>query len=229
MRDPSGDVCSPRAPTRHSSSGSRGVPAARLCSLPLNTHLSSKKRNSVSLKRWRASALGAAMLTLPCPSPGDPRVASLERQWRVPECRRCGPGAGTLSLGAAGLNGTCRQMSVSPLCQQPGGSPANPGDVARRPLHFFRSGAVFGGRSVTVWRAGEQQGAGKGSGPTLTPQRRAPSLFPAPATHHLIYPAPLRLSYTCASLPICDTCHSCEDKAGKGSCVLHLALPPAPA
>lgn len=132
MGDPSGNVCSARDQQLRQS----GVPAAGLRSLPLITHLSSKKRNSVPLKRWRASALGAAMPTVPCPSPEEPRVAVLERRWRLPECRRCAPGVSALSPGAAGLSGTCRQMSVSPLCQQPGGSLPAPEMLQGGPCTF---------------------------------------------------------------------------------------------
>lgn len=187
----------------------------------LNTHLSSKKQKLCVFK---------AMLTLPCPSPGAPRVAALERQWPVPECPLCGPGAGHSEPRHCGAGWDLPADVSVPSPSAARRVPASPGDVARRPLHFFsQSGAGFGGRSVTVWRPGEQQGAGKGSGHTLTPQRRAPSLCPPPATHHLIYPVSPTLSYTCASLPVRDTCHSCEGKAGKGSRVPHLSLPPAPA
>lgn len=116
----------------------------------LNTHLFNKKQNSGSLGRWRASALGAAMLILPCPSPGDPRVAALERQWWVPECPRCGPGAGHGEPGCCGAGWDLPADVSVPSLSAARRVPASPGDVARRPLHFFRSRAVFGGRSVTV-------------------------------------------------------------------------------
>lgn len=128
--DPSGDVCSPWAKRQQ-----LREPGGPRCEAPfpsLNTHLFSKKRNSVSLKRWRASALGAAMLAVPCPCPGDPRVAALE-SLSVPAVV---PGPGRLSRGAAGPGGTCRQMSVSPLCQQPGGSLPAPEVLQGGPCTF---------------------------------------------------------------------------------------------
>lgn len=70
----------------------------------------------------RAAALSTVMFPLSCPTFG------------APPCPRK---PGRVSVGAAGLGGTCRQMSVSPLCQQPGGSLPSPGDSTRSSLHFF--------------------------------------------------------------------------------------------
>lgn len=132
-----------------------------------------------------------------------PSEAALEQGWRVPGLPPPAvvPGPGRVSLGAAGPGGTCRQMSVSPLCQQPGASVSSPGDVARRPLHFLPSRAGFGGGSVPVLRPGEQRDAGKGGGPTLTPQISSLSLR---STSH---PLPYLPCAADAELPLCIAAH----------------------
>lgn len=64
-------------------------------------------------------------------SQGHPRVAALRGcpgagpvgSEAAPPLRPAAiPGPDRVNLGAAGRGGTCRQMSVSSLCQQPGGS-----------------------------------------------------------------------------------------------------------
>lgn len=94
----------------------------------LNTHLSSKKQKLCVFK---------AMLTLACPSPGAPRVAALERQWPVPECPLCGPGAGHSEPRHCGAGWDLPADVSVPSPSAARRVPASPGDVARRPLHFF--------------------------------------------------------------------------------------------
>lgn len=174
-----------------------GIPAARLRSLHLNTHLSNEKRNSVC----KALESPSSRRSDAHPALSLPRGTRVSLPWRLPGCRRCAPGAERSEPGRCGAERD-RPADVSvPSLTAARRVPASPGDVARRPLHFFRSGAVFGGRSVTILRPGEQQGAGKGSGSALTPQRRAPSL------PNISHPPPYLSCTTKVELRLCITAH----------------------
>lgn len=124
-----------------------GVPAAGLPSL--NTHLSSKTQNSVSLKRWRASAPGAAMLALPCPSPGEPRVAAPGRRWRVPGCPpavpECPPAVPGRALPAGALRGRVRPAGrcQCPLSVSSQEGPCQPRRCCKEPPALFPKRSWF--------------------------------------------------------------------------------------
>lgn len=94
------------------------------------------------------------------------------------------PGPDRVNLGAAGRGGTCRQMSVSSLCQQPGGSVQAQEMLQGGPRTFFffflfaEQNWLWWGFSDSseMWGAeGCWEGAGSGTD--------TPHLFPLSAQH----------------------------------------------
>lgn len=173
------------------SSGRWGFPAARLNSLQEET----KTLDFFFLIQSISFQPRDVHPGLPL-SQGHPRVAALRGcpgagpvgTGAAPPLRPAAiPGPDRVNPGAAGRGGTCRQMSVSSLCQQPGGSVQAQEMLQGGPRTFFffflPSRTGFGGGSVTALRCGEQRGAGKERGAALTPH--ISSLF-LPSTSHLL-------------------------------------------
>lgn len=153
VRDPSGGVC---PPAQAAAAPGAGGPRCRAPLPCLNTHLSSKTQNSVSLKRWRASAPGAAMLALPCPSPGEPRVAAPGRRWRVPGCPpavpecppavpECSPAVPGRALPAGALRGRVRPAGrcQCPLSVSSQEGPCQPRRCCKEPPALFPKRSWF--------------------------------------------------------------------------------------